>query len=80
MNFLKLVLLSVESGLIHGMARKAFPGPTRGRLSRGQVYSGENLPLGLQHPTSVCPAIEESSLVLSKARAKCPELPLHVKA
>ena len=59
-----------EIKLFHRITRKAFQGPTHGRLwCDKMVYSGRNLPLGFQCPISLHPAMEKVYLSLS-ARPK----------
>ena len=73
----KVKVLSVETTILHRITRKAFHGPTHGKLrSCGKAYLGERLPLC---PISVHPPTEKvwPCLHWGQKKSQCPEFLLH---
>lgn len=69
---LVIAMLPVGMRLFHGIVRKAFHGPTCGRVWYGKIYLGGNrrLPLGFQFPISIHPATGKINLVFIKDKTK----------
>ena len=64
----------MEVGLFHGIVRKAFHRPTRGRLWYGKICLGGNRKQALC-PISVSPAMEEVQpcLLRGQNKGQCPD-------
>ena len=81
--FFSFSFVPVGIRLFHRITRKAFQGPTRGRLWSGMVYScgDRSCHLGYQCPISIHPTMENVQLCPQQGQDKSqyPEFLLHIK-